>query len=304
LSDIYRNSTQFVYLDIYGGVADAPPTAVCVDEAGTTTDLTVQGPETTTDNAQRWTATIPLTLTQNVGELTVNWNFALDGVTATKTDYFDVIVPLADLATLRDELELGEEVTDAQLARAERKVRNFIENFCGQAFVPTDETVTLKWDGENIMLPKRLISFTSSNPVLAVVPVIKGDGFVLNIPELTPDGYPIVDPSYGDTYPTDSSGIIIPPYLSRTGYYKQYKQITITGHWGWDRVPNNIQEAAFILVNDYLSPDQLYRDKYLTSLTSPDWRIQFHGSAFRRTGNARVDALLEDYVVKHLWRLI
>ena len=67
---------------------------------------------------------------------------------------------------------------------------------------------------------------------------------------------------------------------------------------------DQVKEAAKLLVNDYACAEQTYRDRYLTSMTAADWRIQFHSGAFLKTGNVRADQLLRDFVLKGGWAVI
>ena len=281
MSEIYKNSTHFVYLDISGGTADAPPTAVCNGVS-----LNVQGPELV-NGVERWTAVVGLVQTQSVGELAVTWSFTMDGTPATKVDYLDVVAPLLELDDLLD--EFGGEVEESDLIKAERKVRSYIESYTGQVFAPSLETVTVKATGTSVILPKRLISVTETNPVFLSGYTIENNGWgiTLTVP-----------------YDYDYPGVIIAPYSNADAFYHGERKIAITGRWGWDRAPKPVQEAALLLVEDFLAPEAAYRDKYLESLTSPDWRIQFHGNAFRGTGNVRVDQLLADYVNKNRWVII
>lgn len=283
MSEIYRNSTQFVYLDIHGSVADATPTAVCNG-----TPLEVTGPQTIDSGAQRWTATIGLVQTQNVGELKVTWDFTLDGLTAQKVDYFDVVVPLVELGDLLVEFaDAG--VAEADLLRVEKKVRNYIENYTNQKFSPSLETITVKATGTNLILPKRLISVTETNPTFLGGYTIDNDGWgmTLTVP-----------------YDYDYPGVIVAPYSNPNVFYRNVQNVAITGRWGYDRVPQAVQEAAELLIEDFIAPESVYRDKYLASLTSPDWRIQFNSKAFTGTGNARVDQLLSGFVNTNRWLVI
>lgn len=284
MTDIYRNSIKEVHLDIQGANADATPTATANGNA-----LVVTAGTSPATGVERWVATIGIDKTQNVGELPVVWSFTINGGTAvTQTDYYDVVVPLVSVSDLLVEFEdCGE--TEEELIKAEHKVRTFIESYTGQVFAPYDATVILKVSGTTFFLPKKLISFTESDPVFLSAPVIEGDGWKLRVTAPLDYDYP---------------GVIQAPYSSLDTYYRYSRQVSITGRWGYERVPNQVREAAIILIGDLLSPDSVYRDKGLISLTSPDWRIQYHASALKGTGSIRVDQLLEDYVVKSVGAVI
>lgn len=300
MSEIYKNSTHYAFLDIIGGVADTQPEAVC-HFGSTDRPLTVSVEDAPEEGTERWSAHIDLPCTQSVGEIYVDWSFAMGGDPVSKRDYFDVVVPLTQISTIFEEIpDLEGTVTIDELARAERKVRNYIENYTGQVFASTTETIKVASDGLTFALPKRLISVTTldSAVVASTSYEINNEGwdFKLGSP------YPDTDISYSNpiTAPVDIKSDIA--FLTRSRRIN--RTLSIEGLWGWNRPPQAVQEATLILIEDFLSPDTVYRDKYLASLTSPDWRIQFHSGAFRGSGNVRVDQLLQEYVVKNRWVVV
>jgi hypothetical protein len=106
LTEIYRNTTEYVYLDIYGGTVDAPPTAVC-DAKETPHQLEVETDVAPEGVDQRWVTMLGLDDTQDPGPCDVVWSFTMNGVPVTKRDDFDVVVPLYGISEIREELELG-----------------------------------------------------------------------------------------------------------------------------------------------------------------------------------------------------
>lgn len=285
MSEVYRNSTEFVHLDIYGDVADTLPTAA-VRRGETTIPVTVQGPETVGD-AERWTAVIGFAHTQNVGELSVIWTFAIDGVQATKTDYLDVVVPLVEVGTIREELEIGDEISDEQIIRSERRVRRIIENVTGQHFAPYQGTyIGTELPDGSVRLPQRLLSLTSVNGVAnSLLYVLAGGGWRLAIvyPRKR-DGFR----AYGGEVP------IIDPFAQFRA--PQPNKVYVTGNWGYERIPSDIVEAALILIEQQLCPETLYRERYIKTMTAADMRFEFNPGAYAGTGNVIADQILAKYI--------
>jgi len=284
LSEVYRNSTQYVYLDIYGEEADSAPTATCVRDDVDDLVLTVQGPETVGD-AQRWTAVIGFENTQDVDEMQVVWEFTINGVEASKTDFLDVVVPLAELDDIRIELDVPASISDDQIRRTERRVRRLIERITGQVFAPVEATLTATQliDG-SLRLPQKMLSLTSVAGVAnSLYYVLANGGWALAI-----------------LYPLKRDGIrssgvpIIDPFAQ---YRKPVvKKVNVTGRWGYERVPNDVQEAALILIEQQLCPDSLYAERYLKTMTAADFRFEFDPGAYRGTGNVIADRLLSKYI--------
>lgn len=285
MSEVYKSSTEFVHLDIYGDVADTPPIAA-IKKGETITPLPVQGPATVGD-AQRWTAVVGFAHTQEVGEINVTWTFTIDGTQATKTDYLDIVVPLAEIGTIRDELEIGDEISDEQIVRAERRVRTIIENVTGQHFAPYEGTYlgTELSDG-SIRLPRRMLSLTSVNGVAnRLYYVLAGGGWSLAITyPRKRDGFR----AYGGGVP------IVDPFAQFRA--RKANTVYVSGRWGYERVPTDITEAALILIEQQLCPDALYRERYIKTMTAADMRFEFNPGAYAGTGNVIVDQILAKYV--------
>ena len=289
MNEIFRNSTHNVYLDIHGGVADAPPTAVVG-----TTPLAVQGPETI-GAAQRWTAIVSLAQTQNVGPLAVDWSFSIGGQPVQKTDYFSVVVPLVDISDVRGELEVPVNITDSQIMRAERQVRRIVERTCGQQFSPTKETVLVKGSGAtSIKLPKRLISIDNVTDPRTGLQLVNFD--------IRNDGWNLIRTSYMYNSPTLTvTGPIFDPYnYNYTLTWLSGHEWSITGTWGWNYPPPAVQDATLVLIEQRLCPETIYRDNYFTSMKASDWRFDIGNGAFTGTGNVVSDQLLAPYIVSNV----
>jgi hypothetical protein len=93
-----------------------------------------------------------------------------------------------------------------------------------------------------------------------------------------------------DSAPSQDGTIRIPRRIMRERDKGQPYQIT--AEWGYDAVPEEVQEAALLLANDYITNDSEYRDRYLEILKIQQDSFTYHPGAFRGTGNARVDLLL------------
>lgn len=300
MSEVFRNTTQYVYLDIYGDVLDAPPTATCV-RGDQTTPLTVNGPETVDGDVQRWTATLGFGLTQTTGDLRVEWDGTIEGVSINKDDYFQVVVPLVSLDTLRLELELGDEFSDEKIILAERRVRRIIERTTGQVFAPTQQNLwATQTSSGDIRLPQRLISFTAVGGVgNTLYYTIAGENWWLNSLIHNPlkrtgiRAGAYVNDAGEELY---SSGAPIRyPFGSRA---PATSKVLVSGVWGYETVPSDIEEAAIILIEQQLCPDSLYAERYLKTMTAADFRFEFDPGAYRGTGNVIADQLLSKYRVR------
>lgn len=298
MSETYQNTTQYVYLDVFGGTLDAPPVVTCTPPVGEprniipNTDVPVEGAE------ERHVAILNLADTQNAGELRVDWEFSIGGQEASKTDYFDVVVPLVEIDDIRSNLELSTlEFSDEKIVNAERRARIQIENATGQKFETTKETLYAVGSGDRrLRLPKRLVSLDGIG--------ILREGYPFNSANfrIAQNGYALVyEPAFLGSEIIVAGGVpITDPYSTINKVWRGGKEIPVTGTWGWQRVPKDVAEAAIILIEANLCADSLYRERYISRMTAADWSMQFDAEAYSGTGNVVVDQILAPYQANNM----
>lgn len=262
------------------------------------------------------------------GSVCVEWSWTGSQLTPTglssnvpvsQKDTYDVVTPILSEGELRAVLD---DATDEELIVIEKAVRHVINSHTGQTFgLSVGPKVAIGTGESSLTLPDRLIKLNAFG--------VEGAANKLYDRTVYPDGRPeyflgngIYDIAGGGWYinllrngnadmgiKNDHSdfvsmnGVIYSPKYMGRGFADDIRYV-VDGEWGYREVPEAVKEAAKLLVNDYASYDSTYRDRYLESLTSPDWRIQFHSGAFRQTGNVRADQLLSAYVLKRGWAVI
>lgn len=243
---------------------------------------------------------VQLPYLQYDGQVAIDWSFSIPG-SGTFTDriYYDVVTPVLtkqEVAAIYDPQVL----TDAEYIKAEAAVRHIINAHCGQTFGKYIGTWSVNGDASNsLALPERLIQVLNVNGDVAENYTILGDGYNLR-------HYPYGEPVNikADVGTLQNGGVIYDPYSISRERYEKAVTYSIYGIWGYNTVPATVKEAAKLLVNDYACADAAYRDRYLTSMTAADWRIQFNSGAFINTGNVRADQLLEPYVLRRGWAVL
>lgn len=300
MSEIYKNTSQFVYLDIYGGTADETPTAQLITTNDETRSLTVT-PDTPPEGVDaRYHVVLNMADTQNEGQLKVVWDFAMEGSTVSKTDYFEVVTPILTFGEIK---QIHPNATDDEVKQIEAAVRHIIQALTGQSF---GQFVGVKevrgTNTKSLQLPSRLQSITDVNGDINAVNhfTIEGAGYYLRY---YPWGVPPVKADYYGLH-QHVGGVIHNPNAVNLGEFFKSMSYKINGVWGWEAVPAPVKEAAKLLVNDYACGDAQYRDRYLTSMTAADWRIQFNSGAFVKTGNVRADQLLNEFVLQRGWTVV
>ncbi len=239
---------------------------------------------------------LPLTYreTQFDGELKVIWAGDDEGFPFERVQDVQVVSPIVAISRLRT-LFIDTNRSEQELRELERAARLVIEAHTGQKFGHEVGVKRVVGTGEKrIPLPNRLHKLYTVTDGAASYFNVSTDGWYLytswknylTIKEMPPEEF------ISDV--TMVSGVIHVPDT----YWKKFHRGTsyvIEGEWGYPTVPEDVQEAALLLANDFGNGESLYRDRYLEAIKSGDWNLTFSSGAFRGTGNARADSLLEKY---------
>lgn len=287
MSEVYKNSAQQVYLDIYGDTADSQPTATYTNPNGTVKTLTVNGDTPLPSATQRYSVVLNMADTNVIGAGYITWTVVIDGDTVSKKDNISIVQPTVSINQIRTDLELDDDTTDEQIMRAERRARIQIETITGEQFYTFVGTTWGKVVSYGVLrAAHRIVALTNVGNAGSEIPSdyydISEDRFKV---------YTRYNYTAGDVY--QSQFRINDPYLAfrqRSG-----TQVKLTGTFGWDSVPTEITEAALILIEANLCPDSIYRERYLVSMTAADWRIQFAPGAYASAGNVVADQILERF---------
>jgi len=247
--------------------------------------------------------TLPFFLTQNDRQLEVRWQFNYVEDSAThaydQTTYVEVVRPIIPIAKVKEILGAGFDDADAETV--EQSVRYIIQAHTGQSFGKFTGVKRAYGKGDHFLrLPDRLLEFTSLNGSIAWADYASIDNHGWSLSVKGYFGIPPVKADYNGINEMTSPVPITVPYRA-TPAFVAGAVYDIDGVWGWNYVPAPVVEAAMLLIHDYACADATYRDRFLTSMTAADWRIQFHAGAFQDTGNVRANQLLEDYVIKRGW---
>ena len=60
-------------------------------------------------------------------------------------------------------------------------------------------------------------------------------------------------------------------------------------------MPDNVEEACRILMQQYFDKDTAWKNKYVKSISTFDWKFDYMSDAYTGTGNLYADQLLNAY---------
>lgn len=253
----------------------------------------------TTDNKQ--TVSFDLPYTPYESDIYVEFSFPVNGQTFKETRVYHLVTPLLNEEELADLLP-GLDEKDRR--STERVVRHIINAYTGQSFGQCYKALEVSGRGDNsIKLPMRLLEIERVSTLRSYLDVrgflITNDGWYLK-KRYAPV---IARKEASEAYFEPGDQVVIAPPRTAGSIWKKDYPFTIEGRWGWKYVPTPVKEAAKLLATDFACNDQAYRDKYITDITSADWRLDFDSMVWVHTGNNRADHLLARYKVED-WLLI
>lgn len=217
--------------------------------------------------------------------------------------FASLVRPYCDIDTLASELGLtiasqpsnSGEITRANLEKLERRARFLINKITNDKFnFEYKSIITYGQNADTLYIGERIESYDK---------IIKDDQTVYDVtsdPEINLLEYPVsVSKSKYHLKVVDAGTNInesrpfrvIDPY----GVFEKGSSYLVRGEFGWKYVPEDIKEAAILLVEDFRCADYNYRNKGIKSVKNEAFDIQYSDNISLGTGNLLVDSFLQDY---------
>lgn len=309
MTEIYKNTSTNVTLDVYGSSVTGTPTAVLNRADGTTLALDVDEVVPAGLGAtSTWSAFIPFAETNAEGEVTVEWEAEIDAETTTLIKHYKIATPYANPYQIAS--RLGWQFDDPgsagyqdydRLVAAELVARTIIDLISGQNYGSRMKSVT-SW-GQNVdvlTLPERIVS---------VIKVYQNDELIYDAsadPVYNYWGYEFVPTDTNRAIRLKASGINFDEseqysVVYNSGQFRYGSRYEVYGEFGFESVPDAIFEAMILLVNDLMCQDSVYRIKYIGNVQVKDWKFTYNAGTWTGTGNALADDLVSSQKVQPVW---
>jgi len=235
--------------------------------------------------------------------LLIEWSYVLDSEAVLQKEFINVATPYASPGEIVDELGLGAEASDInyfpyeRLKTAERLARIQINNYTGRNFGKRTGSQNVYGKGsDTLIFPEQMISFNK----VEQDDIVRYDsdedyntfGFDIALTE-TRQGLRIVNGSQMDVQDNQA-----PPTLywnPITYKFRDNSRFKVYGIIGYNYVPSEIKQAAFLLINDHLYNDSLWRQKYIDEIDTGQMKFKMRDSAFSGTGNLIADDILDTF---------
>lgn len=253
-----------------------------------------------------YTVYIPFNHTNRNKTLKLKWEYYIGEKFVSREDEVFVVTPYVDLNHIED-LGISIDSSDPnyrsykELCRAERYARKRIEEYTHQKFYLYDDSYSINGHNSDVLpLPSKINSLHElyANDVLMIDNIQSINNWNYNV-EIATSGYGlrINRTNLLDNTVYTSNGMVPPAINDSSGVFRSDTTYKVSGRFGWDRVPDNVELAGIQLMKDYFSNDTNWKNNYIKSMSTFDWDFEYDSEVFKGTGNAYADNLLADYVL-------
>ena len=258
-----------------------------------------------------YTVYVPSFHTHRDRKFKLQWSYLYNSQTLYHTTYLDVVTPYVSVEEAIEYLGLGSDANDPnyktyhEIIMAEKYARKMVEYYTGQKFFLFDDTFTVMGnDSDTLTLPRKLNTLHTLHQNDQI--------WVDNLNDINYLGYVIEPTTSGFGIKINQSALLdndvyiangmVPPSIHDVSpnIFKRGKQYRVYGRFGWENVPDDVEQATIEIMRSYFSKDRLWKDRYVNKISTTDWNFQFASDAFSGTGSAYADKLLLDYVVTQM----
>jgi hypothetical protein len=302
----YVNTIEAVQLYVYASgsrvSADSTPTATAIDiESNAVVELSGVLPIDSGDGYNYYEVSLEPSEVTHSRTVAITWEYVYETAAFTRVDIITLTRPYFDADEFWQQFpefsDDGENpLTIDEVQRLERQVRFRINAYCNQSFQDFGQkSVKHRGNGTNAL--------TLSYPVYRLESVTGAAGTVLFSRDLAGD----VDVStagwefeYGahitksSEYDSSADGFL--GVHKTRNLFKDNHYYTVDAHFGWKFLPTEVSQAALILSNELAQPEDRYRQKNITKVSSSDYKLEFGGDHHSTTGNVDADTMLGRYI--------
>jgi hypothetical protein len=235
----------------------------------------------------------------SVGVHQAVFKYVVSGEDYSQSKYFNVYTQYVDSDSFFEEnpelIDRHEDIFDLYEAR----VRNIIDTYCGQSFGSLNNKHFFV-DGNNhknlhLPFPISTLRKVTLNPGEGSEEILhdSSDSSINNIEKIRQHGN--FESSYYlrfkvNTVTTENSRLFSRNFREG-GVYK------VEGDFGWRYVPDNVKQAAILLIADLMNDDSEYRRHRITNISMDTTSFSMPGDFYETTGNIEADVLLMDYML-------
>lgn len=187
---------------------------------------------------------------------------------------------------------IGSEVKQSTLEKLERYARTYIDTNIDKFYFEKKYVSEYGQDSDAINFTDRVISVSKiwEDEVLVYEAGTGLNDFELS-PIISPSTYQVKMVEPGEIINEWTQKKIFPNPVA----FKKGKDYRFYGEFGWQFVPNDINYAAILLVNEYICSDFNYKARGIESASNDSFTVKYSPTAMSGSGNAYIDSILSPY---------
>lgn len=230
--------------------------------------------------------TVPFKHTKEDGKIRVELDFSDNNDEFTVVREIDVVTPLftaIDFSAADREQIRG--VSNDDLKDLERFIRHIIEAYTGQSFGYSRRKYKVDNIRRGVTFDVPLVQFTGVSSLYATGAMTTTN----SIP------YEVLDDGFGIAFDWDNYHVKTDTFFLTSQRHKGAYEIE--GYFGYIEVPQDVREAARLLISLFNCDQSLWRDRYIENLRNADGStVKYNEGAYWGTGSVSADQLLSKYV--------
>ena len=233
------------------------------------------------------------------GKYRVDFTYTISGSSHTQSQYINVYTPYYDADIFFEEHPDLENDFYDKFDSYEKKIRNIINTFCGQSFeFYSNKYFILNGNNKSTLpLPLPIVNLkTVTMNVGDEDEVLLHDSSDSSVNNMEKSREPFNFQSsnwiqFKNSYLDSVQKIVVTNKFNSDDDYK------VVGDFGWQFVPNNVEQASELLLLDMMNGDSEYRRHGMTTVDMDVIKYQTKDSFYESTGNIDADILLMDYTL-------
>jgi len=245
----------------------------------------VNNASVTSVSTGKYKYTLTTSNNSSLGKFKAVWSYTVLSIVNSKTDYYDVVVGYANATQTREMFPILTSKTNDEIYAKEKLARKIIDVYCNQTFGFEDSITKIfrGSDSNKLYLDRRLfvldsVKIDGTDDITSEVEILD-DSWLVPLADVRPGFF--VDVKKGLTEPSR--------------YFRRQLKYHVKGDWGWESVPDSINLAAMMLINDYFCDTSMLRQHGIISYELGDKDINFRRDLWGTTGNYDVDMLLSEF---------
>lgn len=263
------------------------------------TDEFVQSGTTSSAASLVFNGTLTSDSVQYDRNVKIEWISSTASGASSTYEIASIVRPFATATRIRALADIDSSVTDASLKKQEKKARLTIQALTGIDFLKKYKSVVTYGNNSDVL--------TLTEPVIRIDKVYEDDILIydsISSPSVNNFDYgiePAVSKYRIKAVNQNSEierGLLESPdfsILPYDGIFKKDVQYRIVGIFGYGYVPPEIEQAAALLVEDYLCDDSSIRNKNIAKLSNDSYNLSYASNFAEGSGNILVDNLLSKF---------